>query len=87
MAEQTPSPDPPTWSTCPTEGCIGASIGGAEACLAHVEEPGRRAMLDALKPGADVDFRGTPIRAELLERILAPLRAGDSQAVTVQVVG
>jgi hypothetical protein len=36
------------------------------ACMAHVDPPTREAFLTTLKPGSDLDLRGTTIDAELL---------------------
>jgi hypothetical protein len=64
----------PDWSTCGTAGCIGIRLKDAEACLTHVEPQAREAFLAALKPGAAVDLRGTPIDPELLSGLLAAVR-------------
>jgi Pentapeptide repeats (9 copies) len=64
----------PEWSTCGTAGCIGIRLKDAEACLTHVEPQAREAFLAALKPGAVLDLRGTPIDPELLSGLLAAVR-------------
>jgi hypothetical protein len=64
----------PDWSTCGTAGCIGIRLKDAEACLTHVEPQARAAFLAALKPGAALDLRGTPIDSELLSGLLAAVR-------------
>ena len=64
----------PDWSTCGTAGCIGIRLKDAEACLTHVEPQAREAFLAALKPGAALDLRGTPIDSELLSGLLAAVR-------------
>jgi hypothetical protein len=65
----------PDWSTCGTAGCIGIRLKDAEACLTHAEPQAREAFLAALKPGAALDLRGTPIDPELLSRVLAAVRS------------
>ena len=66
----------PDWCTCDTAGCIGIRLKDAEACLTHVEPQARAAFLAALKPGAALDLRGTPIDSELLSGLLAAVRPG-----------
>jgi hypothetical protein len=66
----------PDWSICDRDGCIGVRQDGQEACLAHVVSQIRKAILAALRPGTDLDLRGTPIDPELLGQVLAPLRSG-----------
>jgi hypothetical protein len=56
----------PDWPICVTDGCIGVRRDGQEDCLAHVGAQVRKAILAALKPGADIDLRGTPIDDELV---------------------
>jgi len=65
------------WPTCGTGGCIGVRLHGQEDCLAHVGAQVRKTILAALKPGADLDLRGTPIDVELLNQLLAAMRADD----------
>ena len=74
MTEQTLAPESPAWPTCTTEGCIGIRIEGETACLAHIDEPARQTVLAALRPGARVDLRGTPVSSTLLDRVLAVLQ-------------
>jgi uncharacterized protein YjbI with pentapeptide repeats len=76
MTEQAPASKPPDWPTCTTEGCIGIRYEGDTACLAHIAEPGRQAVLAALEPNADMDLRGTPVSRELLDQILHAVRDG-----------
>jgi uncharacterized protein YjbI with pentapeptide repeats len=64
----------PDWPICVTDGCIGVRRDGQEDCLAHVGAQVRKAVLAALKPGADLDLRGTPIDSELLDQLLAAVR-------------
>jgi uncharacterized protein YjbI with pentapeptide repeats len=73
--QQAPSESPPPdWRTCTTAGCIGICLEGQDACLAHVDAQGRKTFLSALRPGARLDLRGTPIDPELLGQLLAGLR-------------
>jgi uncharacterized protein YjbI with pentapeptide repeats len=67
----------PEWAVCGASGCIGVRVEGHEACLAHMNSEARQSALAALAPGADLDLRGAPIDAELLQQVLAALRAGD----------
>jgi uncharacterized protein YjbI with pentapeptide repeats len=72
MSEQGATREP-DWPGCGTSGCIGVRVDGQEACLAHVDPKTRKTIRAALKPGADVDLRGTPIDGELLGQLLAAL--------------
>jgi uncharacterized protein YjbI with pentapeptide repeats len=65
------------WPICSTDGCIGVRRDGQEACLAHVDSQARKTILAGLKPGADLDLRGTPIDGELLNQLLAAIRSED----------
>ena len=67
----------PDWPVCATVGCIGIRRDGQEDCLAHVSTQVRKAILAALKPGANLDLRGTPIDAELLSLVLAAVQSKD----------
>ncbi|WP_037678149.1 pentapeptide repeat-containing protein [Streptomyces albus] len=76
-----PSTAPPDWPHCghgataeDSVGCRGSRILDRTACLAHAPEPDRAAYLAALAPGADIDHRGTPFTAELLDWLLDALR-------------
>jgi hypothetical protein len=71
----------PDWSVCGRSGCFGVRRDGQEVCLAHVGAETRKTILAALKPGAEVDLRGTPIDAELLDQLLAALRSDDGPPV------
>jgi uncharacterized protein YjbI with pentapeptide repeats len=62
------------WPTCGMGGCIGVRRDGEEGCLAHVGAQVRKTILAAVKPGADLDLRGTPIDGELLNQLLAAVR-------------
>jgi Pentapeptide repeats (9 copies) len=67
----------PRWPICGTTGCIGVRVGDQEACLAHVDLQTRKTTLAALRPGSDLDLRGTSIDPELLSQLLAALRPED----------
>ncbi|GHE55551.1 hypothetical protein GCM10018785_26170 [Streptomyces longispororuber] len=49
-----------------------------EACLAHLDDIALQAYLTALRPGSDLDHRGTTIGTALLERLLNALHAPDT---------
>jgi uncharacterized protein YjbI with pentapeptide repeats len=79
-APEPPSATPPSWPHCghdatPADpvGCRGIRVTGYTACLAHLDDAGRRAHLATLSPGADIDHRGTPFTGELLGELLAAL--------------
>ncbi|MFD6885356.1 SAV_2336 N-terminal domain-related protein [Streptomyces sp. NPDC059957] len=55
-------------------GCIGIRLPGRLRCLAHVAAVERSEYLDALRPGSDVDLRGTTFSDELLGHLLLALR-------------
>ncbi len=42
-------------------------------CLAHLDEPALNAALAALRPGSNIDLRGTPLTQDLLDRLLDAL--------------
>jgi len=67
----------PDWPLCGSSGCFGLRRGDQEGCLAHVSSEARGAILAALKPGADLDLRGTPMDRELLSQILVAVRPKD----------
>ncbi|WP_344327450.1 pentapeptide repeat-containing protein [Streptomyces macrosporus] len=76
-----PPPTPPDWPHCghgataeDLVGCRGIHVPGHTACLAHLDEADRDAYLAGLAPGADIDHRGTPFTADLLDRLLDALR-------------
>ncbi|MER7468142.1 pentapeptide repeat-containing protein [Streptomyces sp. NPDC097981] len=68
--------DGPPWPHCgygvtATEiGCRGRVVEPYTACLAHLDDADRSGYLTSLRPGADVDHRGTRISAELLAELL-----------------
>ncbi|MFD6595294.1 hypothetical protein ACFWFH_17710 [Streptomyces coelicoflavus] len=65
------SPDAPPWPYCRygatanDVGCRGLIVEPHAACLAHLGDVERSAYLAGLRPGADVDHRGTPLWEEL----------------------
>lgn len=65
------------WPVCGRSGCLGVRRDGQEGCLAHVGAETRKTILAALRPGADLDLRGTPMDGELLDQLLAALRPED----------
>jgi hypothetical protein len=79
MAEEEATREP-DWPVCGRGDCIGVLVEGQEACLAHLGLCARKLALAALAPGADLDLRGMPIDAELLQQVLAALRPGDGPA-------
>ncbi|MER6996041.1 pentapeptide repeat-containing protein [Streptomyces sp. NPDC000410] len=62
---------PPDWAHCGD--CRGVRAAGRASCLAHLERPQQDAYMGSLRPGDDIDLRGTVIDADLLERLLAAL--------------
>ncbi|CAL9482066.1 hypothetical protein SUDANB60_03046 [Streptomyces sp. enrichment culture] len=56
------------------ERCRGRRVDPYPACLAHLDGADRAAHLAVLRPGADLDHRGTPFTQDLLDELLAPLR-------------
>jgi uncharacterized protein YjbI with pentapeptide repeats len=75
----------PDWPVCGRSGCIGVPVKGQEACLAHMDSEARKLALAALAPGADLDLRGVPINAELLQQVLDALRLGDDPPTAGEV--
>ncbi|MEV5489642.1 pentapeptide repeat-containing protein [Streptomyces bobili] len=75
-------PTPSPWSRCgqgadpatDSVGCLGVSVPGYTACLAHLGDAERTAYLATLAPGANVDHRGTPFTESLLSDLLHALR-------------
>lgn len=57
-----------------SDGCRGVPVSGYATCLAHLADPDRAAYLATLRPGADIDHRGTPFTEHLLEQLLGALR-------------
>ncbi|MFZ3493805.1 SAV_2336 N-terminal domain-related protein [Streptomyces sp. 5.8] len=55
-------------------GCIGIRLPGRLRCLAHVAAVERAEYLNALRPGSDVDLRGTAFSDGLLGQLLFALR-------------
>lgn len=55
-------------------GCTGIRPPGRPACLAHLPPGEQAAVLDALRPGDPLDFRGVPFGPGLLRRVLDAVR-------------
>ncbi|MEV5283135.1 pentapeptide repeat-containing protein [Streptomyces sp. NPDC006703] len=76
--------DAPPWPHCrygATEhgiGCRGRIVEPYAACLAHLGDADRSRYLAGLRPGADVDHRGTPISEELVDELLSAVTDPDS---------
>ncbi|MDF2273131.1 pentapeptide repeat-containing protein [Streptomyces coacervatus] len=49
-------------------------MSGYSTCLAHLNEPDRDAYLAGLTSGSDIDHRGTPLTAPLLQALLQALQ-------------
>ncbi|GLX19751.1 pentapeptide repeat-containing protein [Streptomyces lavendulae] len=72
------APDVPSWPHCSGSlpggaECRGRSVEPYALCLAHLPDAERAAHLAALRPGADLDHRGTRFTAELLGELLTAL--------------
>uniref|UniRef100_A0AAU2A8E3 Pentapeptide repeat-containing protein n=1 Tax=Streptomyces sp. NBC_00093 TaxID=2975649 RepID=A0AAU2A8E3_9ACTN len=84
----TPSPPSaaPSWPYCghgatagsDPVGCRGRQISSYSVCLAHVSDVDRSAYLSTLRPGSDVDFRGTPFTGFILNSLLRALRSANT---------
>ncbi|MDX2762385.1 pentapeptide repeat-containing protein [Streptomyces europaeiscabiei] len=83
MSQPSPGPSltPSSWPHCAEEaspenpiGCPGIHVPGHTACLAHLGGPERDAYFAGLAPSDDIDHRGTPFTASLLEALLNALR-------------
>lgn len=61
-------------STAGPAGCVGIRLPGRRRCLAHETPADRDAYLGRLRPGSEVDLRGTTFADGLLERLLSSLR-------------
>ena len=76
-------PPQPHWPTCDHEDrsdkpCTGVQIEGASQCWAHVTDEQRDRALSRLRPGSDLDARGTTLTGALLELILDAVRDDNS---------
>ncbi|MFF3751717.1 pentapeptide repeat-containing protein [Streptomyces sp. NPDC002018] len=74
-------PAPDEWPHCghgtiPEDlvGCRGIHVPGHTSCLAHLADTDRDTYLAGLTPGTDIDHRGTPFTALLLNTLLDALR-------------
>ncbi|MFC8433951.1 pentapeptide repeat-containing protein [Streptomyces sp. NPDC057253] len=61
-------------------GCLGAQVSAYEECLAHLDEGARQAYLASLRPGEDVDHRGTLFSQSLFAELLDAVSEGDGRA-------
>jgi hypothetical protein len=59
------------WPTCDESGCIGIRLPPGSKCLAHATARRRAVALRQLHQTGEIDARGIPITAALLEDILA----------------
>jgi uncharacterized protein YjbI with pentapeptide repeats len=81
------TPDTPPWPHCrygagtDGVGCRGRLVEPHTACLAHLGIADRTGYLTSLRPGADLDHRGTPITEELLDDLLRAVTDPDSARV------
>jgi uncharacterized protein YjbI with pentapeptide repeats len=64
----------PDWPTCGVEPCTGIQVESYGTCLAHLNSRQLDEFLDGLRPGSDIDARGTTITESLLERLLYAVR-------------
>jgi uncharacterized protein YjbI with pentapeptide repeats len=72
------APDEPVWPHCDRSlpdgaECRGRRVEPHAACLAHLSSADRSAYLAGLRPGADLDHRGTRFTEELLSEVLTAL--------------
>jgi uncharacterized protein YjbI with pentapeptide repeats len=72
----------PPWELCRAEDvCTGVWAAPFDRCLAHLEDDDLSQVLQRLRPGSDIDARGTNIDQHLLDRILAKLRGEDGDII------
>jgi uncharacterized protein YjbI with pentapeptide repeats len=62
------------------DGCSAARWGDDDVCLAHVEDAALGNALAGVRPGDDVDLRGTSITPALLGRLLLALTPNEEDA-------
>lgn len=72
------APDVPPWPHCAEAppggaGCRGRRVEPYAVCLAHLPDAERAAHLVGLRPGADLDHRGTSFTVGLLRELLTAL--------------
>jgi hypothetical protein len=61
----------PPWPTCQlTSTCVGIQASGFDRCLAHLSPADRDTVVRRLRPGADLDARGTTFDAALFSRVI-----------------
>ena len=71
---------------CGQGGCLAVRVPDAQRCWEHLPAPdGLAVALSKLKPGANIDLRGTRLDGTLLGQILAPLRDGDGKPTIGQM--
>jgi hypothetical protein len=76
MTDQSGVPGP----TCGEGGCIGVQLAQGGKCLAHASDEQRNETLTQFGETGEIDARGVPITAALLEQILAAApRNGDDR--------
>ncbi|HET8683729.1 MAG TPA: pentapeptide repeat-containing protein [Micromonosporaceae bacterium] len=77
-----PAPEP-DWLTCPARvagvPCTGVLFDERGRCLAHLDESGLAEALAGLRPGADLDARGTRFTRALLIQVLAAVTGDDGR--------
>ncbi|MGW1775101.1 SAV_2336 N-terminal domain-related protein [Streptomyces sp. NPDC002104] len=78
------------WSRCryaagsgEPERCAGIRLPDGNRCLAHAPASGKAAYFAGLRPGSDVDLRGTTFAGGLLERLMTALRDRDAGHVRI----
>lgn len=76
-----PAPEP-NWPTCRVRvdglACTGVRVAGLGRCLAHLDQSEMAGALVDLRPGAEVDARGTRFTPELLTQVLTAVSGGSS---------
>lgn len=71
--------DDQVWPTCTYTDCSGVRAHGFARCLRHLRQRQLSRVLRRMRPGGDLDIRGTHINAELLARILRAIQDGDER--------
>ena len=70
-----------SWPTCGSPECPGVQLGREGACLAHADQQARKGFLATLRPGSDLDLRGTSLDQSLLSELLTALRGREAAPV------
>jgi hypothetical protein len=60
----------PERETCAADSCSGVRLTAGNRCWAHADDQDARAALKELGEDGDLDARGVPITAQLLQRLL-----------------